>query len=121
MARARRWWWLCSRLAQKPDLNVKFGAKSESALHVAAAQGAEAVATVLAGADPNLRDGGERSPLHVAAAAGHHVIMEKLLLSRVIPDPKIRDDEQTPPSRCEGRPCALCVESLGRRCRQRLP
>lgn len=51
----------------KPDLNVKFGAKSESALHVAAEQGAEAVAAVLmlAGADRNLQDGKARSTLQL--------------------------------------------------------
>lgn len=42
----------------KPDLDAKFGANSESALHVAAARGVEAVssALLLAGEDPNLRD-----------------------------------------------------------------
>ncbi|CAN0015470.1 unnamed protein product [Ectocarpus sp. 12 AP-2014] len=61
----------------KSDVNVMFGGESESALHVAAAQGAEKVSTALmmAGADPNLRDRMYRSPLHLTAQAGHrHVI-----------------------------------------------
>ncbi|CAM9326527.1 unnamed protein product [Pylaiella littoralis] len=62
----------------KPDLNVRFGAEEQSALHVAAAQGAGVVSTalMLAGAHANSRDGKKRIPLHVAAEAGHHLIVE---------------------------------------------
>ncbi|CAN0447414.1 unnamed protein product, partial [Ectocarpus fasciculatus] len=52
----------------RSDVNVLFGAANESALHVAAARGAEdsCKALMIAGADPNLRDSEESSPLHRA-------------------------------------------------------
>ncbi|CAB1098011.1 unnamed protein product [Ectocarpus sp. CCAP 1310/34] len=58
----------------KGDVNVLFGATRESALHVAAARGAEEAsrALMMAGADPNRRDGKACCPLHLAAEAGHH-------------------------------------------------
>ncbi|CAN0415791.1 unnamed protein product, partial [Ectocarpus fasciculatus] len=53
----------------KDDVHVLFGGKRESALHVAAARGVEdsCRALMIAGADPNLRDRKQRSPLHLAA------------------------------------------------------
>ncbi|CAM9901623.1 unnamed protein product, partial [Ectocarpus fasciculatus] len=66
----------------KRDVNAVFGAANESALHVAAARGAEASCTALmiAGADPDLRDSEGSSPLHRAAEAGHHGVVGILLL-----------------------------------------
>ncbi|CAN0444837.1 unnamed protein product, partial [Ectocarpus sp. 12 AP-2014] len=54
----------------------------ESAPHVAAAQGAENVSTALmtAGANPNVRDLTNRSPLHLAAEAGHRHVIGILLV-----------------------------------------
>ncbi|CAM9326376.1 unnamed protein product, partial [Pylaiella littoralis] len=68
----------------KPDLNIRFGAEEQSALHVAAAQGAGVVSTalMLAGAHANSRDGKKRIPLHVAAEAAegtHLSAVEELL------------------------------------------
>ncbi|CAN0509753.1 unnamed protein product, partial [Ectocarpus sp. 12 AP-2014] len=56
------------------DVNVLFGGERDSALHVAASRGAKdsCRALMIAGADPNVRDRSQRSPLHVAAEAGHH-------------------------------------------------
>ncbi|CAM9593484.1 unnamed protein product, partial [Ectocarpus sp. 12 AP-2014] len=56
------------------DINVRFGDRRESALHVAAVQGADNISgsLLIAGADPQLHDSAGRSPLHVAAEEGHH-------------------------------------------------
>ncbi|CAN0596428.1 unnamed protein product, partial [Ectocarpus sp. 12 AP-2014] len=64
------------------DVNVLFGGEGESALHAAAARGAEdsCRALMIAGSDPNLRDRRQRSPLHVAAGAGHRRVIGILLL-----------------------------------------
>ncbi|CAM9401749.1 unnamed protein product [Ectocarpus fasciculatus] len=63
------------------DVNARFGATIESALHVATARGAEEAskALIFAGADPNLRDGNTASPLHLAAEAGHDLTIGILL------------------------------------------
>ena len=65
------------------EVDLTFGEKRESALHVAAMRGAEDVsdALILAGADPCLLDKDKQSPLHVAAEAGHDGVVEVLLLS----------------------------------------
>ncbi|CAM9885646.1 unnamed protein product [Ectocarpus fasciculatus] len=72
------------------DVNVLFGAEHESALHVAAARGAEEAskALMVAGADPNLCDKGESSPLHLAAKAGHDRVVSLLLLKGAQVDAK---------------------------------
>lgn len=86
---ARRWLLLCSTPAQSLTLTSSWlEAKRESALHVAAAQGADAVAAaliMLAGADINLRYVEKRSTLDVAAKAGHHVVVRELLLKGALP------------------------------------
>ncbi|CAM9886111.1 unnamed protein product [Ectocarpus sp. 8 AP-2014] len=66
------------------DVNVLFGGNSLSALHVAAAGGGDdsCRALMIAGADPNVRDRGQRSPLHLAAGAGHHRVAGMLLLNK---------------------------------------
>lgn len=51
--------------AIKDDLNAQFGAKRESALHVATVQGAEHVSKAL------LLNGYMESPLHLATEAGY--------------------------------------------------
>ncbi|CAM9758934.1 unnamed protein product, partial [Ectocarpus sp. 12 AP-2014] len=66
----------------REGVNVCFGDRRESALHVAAVQGADNVSGTLliAGADANLLDGAGQSPLHVAASEGHHRVIRLLLL-----------------------------------------
>ncbi|CAM9935787.1 unnamed protein product, partial [Pylaiella littoralis] len=98
----------------KRYLNVTFGARSESALHVAAAQGAEAVSAtlMLAGADPDLRDGEGRCPLHVAAEAGHHGIVRELLLKGVCPEAKTWDRKHTPLHLAAQKGNTQCVSKL---------
>ncbi|CAM9608017.1 unnamed protein product [Ectocarpus sp. 6 AP-2014] len=63
------------------DVNVCFGDRLESALHVAAGRDDQHLSRVLliAGADPNLLDDVGRSPLHVAADKGHHRVLGFLL------------------------------------------
>ncbi|CAM9562565.1 unnamed protein product [Ectocarpus sp. 12 AP-2014] len=67
----------------KSDVNVLFRAKHESALHVAAARGAEEATTalVMAGARPNVVNVEEFSPLHIATGAGHDRVIDVLLLN----------------------------------------
>ncbi|CBN78389.1 MHC_I C-terminus family protein [Ectocarpus siliculosus] len=76
----------------KSDVNVLFGAKRESALHLAAARGAEEAskALMIAGANPNLRGGRKQSPLHLAATAGHDRVIGILLLKGADVDAKTR-------------------------------
>ncbi|CAN0533316.1 unnamed protein product, partial [Ectocarpus sp. 8 AP-2014] len=71
------------RAGARSDVNVLFGAKRESTLHVAAARGAEKAskAPMIAGADPNLVNLGEFSPLHLATQAGHDRVIGVLLLN----------------------------------------
>ena len=76
----------------KPDVHVTYGDDDvrESALHVAAAAGAESVAEVLmsaGGADPNRLDCFNCSPLHDAAKATRHGIVAKLLLKELSQTP----------------------------------
>ncbi|CAM9435338.1 unnamed protein product [Ectocarpus fasciculatus] len=76
------------------DVNVRFGARERSALHVAAARGAEdsCSALMIAGADPNWIDyddtGQLPTPLHLAAAAGHHRVVRVLLQNGAYIDSK---------------------------------
>ncbi|CAN0437460.1 unnamed protein product [Ectocarpus sp. 12 AP-2014] len=95
------------------DVNVLFGGERESALHVAAARGAEDAcrALMIAGADPNLRDRMQRSPLHVAAEAGHHRVVGSLLLNKS--DVHAKTASQSTPlhlAASEGQ--ALCISEL---------
>ncbi|CAM9584740.1 unnamed protein product, partial [Ectocarpus sp. 12 AP-2014] len=64
------------------DVNVCFGERRESALHVAAVQGAHNISgsLLIAGADPQLHNAIGRTPLHVAAEEGHHRLLRLLLL-----------------------------------------
>jgi cytohesin len=63
------------------DPNARFGGSSTAALHYAAGSGnPELVATLLeAGADPNLRDAEQGTPLHWAATDGNIEISRRLL------------------------------------------
>ena len=99
----------------KDEVDVKFGVKQESALHVAVAQGAErsSKALLLAGADPNLLNGDMESPLHIAAAAGHHGLVTVLLLQGASPHTKAPfEEEQSPLHMAASIGCALCVSAL---------
>ncbi|CAN0557521.1 unnamed protein product [Ectocarpus sp. 12 AP-2014] len=95
------------------DVNVLFGGERESALHVAAARGAEdsCRALMIAGADPNLRDRRKRSPLHLAAVAGHHRVAGMLLLSKAHVDTK-KACQQTPLHLAASEGHALCISEL---------
>lgn len=72
----------------RDDVNV--GVKREPALHLAVAQDAEAIVVVnalmLAGTDPNVRDGRNQTPLHLAAHMGRHEIARILLRNGADPD-----------------------------------
>ncbi|CAB1114807.1 unnamed protein product [Ectocarpus sp. CCAP 1310/34] len=76
------------------DVNVRFGAISQSALQVAAARGAEGScsALMIAGADPNWIDYDDTvqlpSLLHLAGAAGHHRVVRVILQYGAYVDPK---------------------------------
>lgn len=103
----------------KPDVNVVFEGSTRnntprSALHVAAARGAEkaAKALTLAGADPNLRDEEGCSPLHVAAEAGHDGVVGLLLLKGARTTVETLDHQQTPLHLAALN--ALCVGAFGR-------
>ncbi|CAM9935853.1 unnamed protein product [Pylaiella littoralis] len=98
----------------KSDINVKFGARYESALHVAAAQGMEAVSAtlMLAGVDPDLGDGEGRCPLHLAAEAGHHVIVQELLLKGACPEAKTWHKEHAPLHLAAQKGNTPCVSKL---------
>lgn len=65
----------------KDDIDVQFGDKQESALHVAIAAGAEGAARALmiAGANPNLQDIEKQTPLHLAAQRGYCGVVSDLL------------------------------------------
>ncbi|CAN0311942.1 unnamed protein product, partial [Ectocarpus sp. 6 AP-2014] len=95
------------------DVNVLFGGESESALHVAAARGADDTcrALMIAGADPNLRDRRQRSPLHVAAEAGHHRVAGSLLLNKSDVDARTAYRE-TPLHLAASEGQALCISEL---------
>ncbi|CAN0409324.1 unnamed protein product, partial [Ectocarpus fasciculatus] len=97
----------------RSDVNVLFGAKRESALHVAAARGAEdsCKALMIAGADPNLRDSEEYSPLHRAAEAGHHGVVGILLLKGANID-ATNDLQETPLHLAASKGHTLCISEL---------
>lgn len=97
----------------KDEVNAQFGAKRESALHVAAVQGTAKVskALLLADADPNMLNGDMESPLHMAAEAGHHEVVTILLLKGASPHAKTRC-ERTPLHLAAWRGYDLCVSAL---------
>ncbi|CBN73912.1 MHC_I C-terminus family protein [Ectocarpus siliculosus] len=112
-ARARRWYGLCSPRGRRViDVNALFGGESESALHVAAARGAEKASTALmiAGADPNLRDRMNRSPLHLAAEAGHRHIIGILLKGADVD--AWNDRQETPLHLAASKGHAPCISEL---------
>lgn len=82
----------------KGEVNFTFGANEESALHVAAACGAEKVskALLLAGADPITLERHEVSPLHLAARYGHDGVVDTLLLKGADPNAGIEHHSDTP-------------------------
>ncbi|CAM9977341.1 unnamed protein product, partial [Ectocarpus sp. 8 AP-2014] len=94
-------------------VNVLFGGERESALHVAAARGAEdsCRALMIAGADPNVRDQRKHSPLHRAAGAGHHRVAGMLLLNRAYVHAKTAS-QQTPLHLAASEGQALCISEL---------
>ncbi len=100
----------------EPDVNVKFGANRETALHVAAAYGSNPSCThlLLSGADPNLLDIANYSPLHLAALAGHDGIIYKLLLKGARPDTKSSKSQLTPLHVAAFKGHASCVSALVR-------
>lgn len=78
-------------------MNVRFGLTQESALHVAAASGAEKLSTalILAGADPSMLDREERSPLHLAAEGGNDGVVDILLEHEADPNGGAVDEYST--------------------------
>lgn len=98
------------------DVNVCFGdCRRESALHVAAMQGAHNLsgALLVAGADPQLHDAAGRSPLHMAAEEGHHLVIRVLLLEGADPNRKTSDWMRRTPlclAAVNGHTC--CVSEL---------
>ncbi|CAM9698275.1 unnamed protein product [Ectocarpus sp. 13 AM-2016] len=94
-------------------VNVLFGGERESALHVAAARGADdsCRALMIAGADPNLRDRRKHSPLHRAAVAGHHRVAGLLLLNRACVHAKTAS-QQTPLHLAAFQGHTLCISEL---------
>ncbi|CAM9885835.1 unnamed protein product [Ectocarpus sp. 8 AP-2014] len=97
----------------RSDVNIHFGGERQSALHVAAARGAEGScrALMIAGADPNLRDRRKHSPLHLAAGAGHHRVVGSLLLNRADVDAKTAS-QQTPLHLAAFKGHTLCISEL---------
>ncbi|CAN0493099.1 unnamed protein product [Ectocarpus sp. 12 AP-2014] len=95
------------------DVNALFGGERESALHVAAARGADdsCRALMIAGADPNLRNRRKRSPLHLAAEAGHHRVIGSLLLNKADVDAKPASQE-TPLHLAAFKGHTLCISEL---------
>ncbi|CAM9680433.1 unnamed protein product [Ectocarpus sp. 4 AP-2014] len=95
------------------DVNVLFGGEHESALHVAAARGADdsCRALMIAGANPNIRDRRKRSPLHLAAEARHHRVIGSLLLSKADVDAKTAS-QQTPLHLAAFKGHTLCISEL---------
>ena len=85
------------RMGVEDDLDFKFGARRESALHVAVRVGAQKVsnALMLAGADPNLLNGDKESPLHLAAEKGCPAMVNELLLRGALPNTKTPHKKQT--------------------------
>ncbi|CAM9620256.1 unnamed protein product, partial [Ectocarpus fasciculatus] len=97
----------------KRDVNAVFGIAEKSALHVAAARGAEASCTslMIAGAKPDLRDWIGVSPLHLAAEAGHHGVVGSLLLKGA--DVNARSDlQETPLHLAASKGHTLCMSEL---------
>ncbi|CBN76536.1 conserved unknown protein [Ectocarpus siliculosus] len=95
------------------DVNVLFGPEGKSALHVAAARGAEEAskALMVAGADPNLFDCKGYRPLHVAAKTGHDRVISLLLLKGAHVDGKTSSGE-TPLHLAASKGHALCISEL---------
>ena len=96
------------------DVNLTFGAKKETALHVAAARGSENVydTLMLAGADPHVLDGDKQTPLHVAAQDGHDGMVTTLLLTGADPNARTETVYQTPLHLASAWGYALCVSKL---------
>ncbi|CAM9503812.1 unnamed protein product [Ectocarpus sp. 4 AP-2014] len=97
----------------KSDVNAVFGTTRESALHVAAARGAEKASTALmvAGADPNLGDLANRCPLHLAAEAGHRHVIGILLVKGADVD-AWNDRRETPLHLAASKGHAPCISEL---------
>ena len=99
----------------KEDINVRFGSKQETALHVAAQHGEEAIANalMLAGADSNVADADDdRTPLHRAARGGHHEVVISLLLNGARVNVKNRSKGNTPLHLAASNGHAPCVSKL---------
>ena len=94
------------------DVNVKFGAKRVSALHIAAAHGTDAVvrALMFAGADPNSLSRKKNTPLHFAADAGHPVILSDLLMTGACSNAK--NQRQRTPLHLAAKGRVPCVSKL---------
>lgn len=103
------------------DLNVFYGGETvrRTALHEAAFQGAEWVSEALlfAGADPNLPDGMNRSPLHLAAYRLHPGAVRKLLQNGALPNATTIPDQVTPLHLCLARDGGLSVNDSSRSAR----